>query len=99
MQQRIYIDTSVIGGCEDEEFSDVTLQLWSKFLTGEYMLVISDLTLQEIEGAPVSVRKHLEDIPDDYQLQVELDAEVRELADAYLTRGVVGPGSLAERFT
>ena len=49
---RIYVDTSVIGGCEDEEFSAVTLQLWSSFLSGENIIVISDLTLQEIEGAP-----------------------------------------------
>ena len=93
---RIYVDTSVIGGCEDEEFSTVTLRLWDKFLAGEYVIVISDLTLQEIEGAPVNVREHLKDIPANHQLQVELNAEARELADAYITRGVVGPGSFAD---
>ena len=59
----IYVDTSVIGGCEDEEFSAASLTLWSRFRSGEFMLVISDLTIQEIADAPASVRRHLENIP------------------------------------
>jgi hypothetical protein len=27
---QIYVDTSVVGGCEDEEFSAVSLRLWSR---------------------------------------------------------------------
>ncbi|MHC4355631.1 MAG: type II toxin-antitoxin system VapC family toxin [Planctomycetota bacterium] len=92
----IYVDTSVIGGCEDEEFADVTRQLWSRFRTGECVMIISDLTMQEIQGAPAGVRKHLEDIPSDYQMQIRLSSEARELADAYVAHGVVGPGSLAD---
>lgn len=92
----IYADTSVIGGCEDEEFSAVTRRLWSKFRTGECVLVISDLTLLEIEGAPQGVRGHLEGIPAGHQIQIRLSAEAKELADAYVAHGVVGPGSLAD---
>lgn len=92
----IYVDTSVIGGCEDEEFSVASRALWSKFLTGEHVLIISDLTLQEVEAAPPEVRRHLEEVPSAYQIQVELDEEARELADAYVAHGVVGPGSLAD---
>ena len=92
----IYVDTSVIGGCEDEEFSGVSLRLWSKFRSGTFMLVVSDLTLQELAEAPANVRRHLEDISTAYQIQVCLTEEARELADAYLARGIVGPGSLAD---
>ncbi len=92
----VYVDTSVIGGCEDEEFSTVTRQLWSRFRAGECVMVISDLTMQEIEGAPQGVRKHLEDIPAGSQIQVRLSGESKELADAYVAHGVVGPGSLAD---
>lgn len=92
----IYVDTSVIGGCEDEEFSAVSRHLWSKFRVGEYILVISDLTIQEIEAAPADVRRHLEDIPAGHQIQVGLSTEAEELADAYVAHGVVGPGSLAD---
>jgi hypothetical protein len=92
----IYVDTSVIGGCEDEEFSGVSRRLWAKFQRGECLLVISDLTMQEIEGAPVSVRRHLEDIPTAHRIRVCLSTEAKELADAYVAHGVVGPGSLAD---
>jgi len=74
---RIYVDTSVIGGCEDEEFSVASRRLWSKFATGEHILIISELTLQEIEAAPPAVREHLEEVPAAHQVQVELDAELR----------------------
>ncbi len=93
---QVYVDTSVIGGCEDEEFSDATRRLWSMFRSGECIMVVSDLTLQEIEGAPAGVRKHLENIPTDFQIQVSITGEARELADAYIAHGVVGPGSLAD---
>jgi hypothetical protein len=93
---RIYVDTSVIGGCEDEEFSGPSRQLWSKFKAGECVLVLSDLTLQEIGDAPPPVRRRLEEIPIAHQIMVSLDSEAKELAEAYLTHGVVGPGSLAD---
>lgn len=92
----IYVDTSVIGGCEDDEFSEPSLSLWSRFHSGEFMLVISDLTMQEIAGAPTSVRRHLEDIPEAHQIRVRLTEEATELAKAYLAHGVIGPGSLAD---
>ncbi len=93
---RIYVDTSVIGGCEDAEFSDASQRLWSKFLTGEYVLVISDLTLQEIEAAPANVRQYVEEVPPAQLVQVALGADAEELAQAYIAHGVVGPGSLAD---
>ncbi len=92
----IYVDTSVIGGCEDDEFSDVSLSLWSRFKSGAFTLVISNLTIQELAGAPASVRRRLEEIPEAHQIQVCLTEEVKNLADAYLADGVVGPGSLAD---
>ncbi|MBN1510225.1 MAG: hypothetical protein JW955_25480 [Sedimentisphaerales bacterium] len=92
----IYVDTSVIGGCEDEEFAVVTRRLRCKFCTGEYIPVISDLTLQEIQGAPTKVRRHLEEIAGVRQVLVRLGPEAKELADAYVAHGVVGPGSLAD---
>ena len=59
MKQRIYIDTSVIGGCEDEEFSEWSIQLFREFQQGLKIAVISDLTRREIEGAPESVKEIL----------------------------------------
>ncbi len=97
-RQHIYVDTSVIGGCEDEEFSEDTLKLWDMFTKGEYMLLISELTLQELEGAPQSVRRRLTEIPIEHQMRVPLDNEARTLAKAYLDHGIVGPSSWADAF-
>jgi hypothetical protein len=56
-KQRIYVDTSVIGGCFDQEF-----ELWSNgliddFRKGKFRLVLSDVTTAEIEGAPDPVKE------------------------------------------
>lgn len=92
----IYIDTSVIGGCEDEEFSAATLRLWDQFKEGVHIQVLSDLTLKELEGAPEGVRARLAQIPDRFQRFVQVGPEVEALAQAYLGHGIVGPGSRAD---
>jgi len=47
-------------------------------------------------GAPEAVRQRLAEIPDKNQLVVEDTDDAFELADAYLSRGIVGPGSRAD---
>ncbi len=64
MKQRIYIDTSVVGGCEDEEFSMWSIQLFEEFRQGLRIAIISDLTRRELEGAPEAVKKVLLSLPD-----------------------------------
>lgn len=95
-QLSVYADTSVIGGCEDEEFSEDTLKLWKMFKKGEYLLVVSDLTLQEIAGAPDSVRRRLIELPLEHQIRAPFSMEARALAEAYLAHGIVGPGAWAD---
>jgi len=63
MRSRVYVDTSVFGGCEDVEFLDHSRSLVSAMAAGEYVMVISEVTLFELEKAPVPVRAHLERIP------------------------------------
>lgn len=92
----IYVDTSVIGGCEDEEFSTITRRLWTKFEKGKCILAISDLTLQEIKAAPKNVRANLDSIPNSHLLRIPFSEEAKMLAEAYLAHGIAGPGSLAD---
>jgi hypothetical protein len=47
----VYADTSVIGGCFDEEFNVWSNALIKEFISGIKRIVISDLTLQELELA------------------------------------------------
>ena len=92
----IYVDASVIGGCEDIEFSRDSLALWNEFIEGRHVMLVSAHTFREIQGAPEAVRQRLAEIPDKNQLVVEDTDDAFELADAYLSRGIVGPGSRAD---
>ncbi len=40
MKQRIYIDTSVVGGLFDEEFKDATQRLFKRLTDNEVKFVI-----------------------------------------------------------
>ncbi len=92
----IYTDASVIGGCEDQEFAEGSNALWLEFISGRHTLVLSSHTLRELEGAPDSVWRHLDRIPIENQFVLEDSPEASLLANAYLDRGVVGPGSHAD---
>lgn len=92
----IYADASVIGGCEDPEFAENSRSLLQQFIDGRYLLVLSTHTLRELRGAPEEVRKNLLDVPEEFQVILEDSPEAAKLADAYLKRGVLGPGSRAD---
>ena len=90
MKPRIYIDTSVIGGCEDEEFSRWSIQLFEEFRQGLKTAVISNLTRQELEGAPEKVKQILLSLPDINMENVILTEISECLAQNYIDDGVVG---------
>jgi hypothetical protein len=89
MIQRIYVDTSVIGGCFDEEFSYGSNILIDEFKSGAKICVFSDLTLDELENAPLSVRSILDRIPDEYKEFIILDDEAKHLSQLYLDEKAV----------
>jgi hypothetical protein len=60
---KIYLDTSVIGGCFDAEFSKWSNLLFEDIIKGNFISYISFLTLDELRFAPEKVRKNLETIP------------------------------------
>lgn len=84
MKQRVYIDTSVIGGCFDEEFEKWSNELLAEITSGQKIAVISDLTYREIELAPKNVQDKIFSIPDDFIEEVMTDNEVLELANQYI---------------
>ena len=53
---RLYADTSVFGGCSDEEFAEPSRRLFDLIPTGTFQLIVSDTTLLELQGAPGDVR-------------------------------------------
>lgn len=91
MRARTYVDTSVIGGCEDEEWRDHSNRLMDAFARGERVMVISDVTLDELSIAPAQVRTHLSRVPAANLEALTLGTEAIELAEAYISTGVVVP--------
>ncbi len=92
----IYADVSVIGGCEDAQFAEYSRALWSGFVEGHHLLVLSLHTLRELEGAPEAVRDRIPEVPDDHVIVLADSEEAQELAEAYLKRGIVGPGARSD---
>ena len=96
MKPRMFIDTSVIGGCCDEEFDVVSRLLFAEFGSGRAIAVVSSLTLKELELAPDKVKRVLDELPDSVLEYIDLDDDSAQLADEYVADGVVGQGSLID---
>ena len=93
---RVYIDTSVVGGCLDEEFKEASVQLFDEFAKGMKTLVISDVLLFELEGAPKDVKNILKKVPYENIEYVPLNEESITLANAYIAEGAVAEKSLSD---
>ena len=90
MKPRIYIDTSVIGGCFDDEFSKWSKKLIEQILSGEITALISDVTIDEISDAPENVQSVLKQILDSKNRELlTAGDESKELADGYIVEGAV----------
>ena len=86
---RVYLDTSVVGGCFDDEFREDSLQLMSNIRLGIYTGLISNVTIEELEGAPDNVRNVLKQFDDEQLVYLPESEAVEALARAYLEAGVV----------
>lgn len=80
----------------DEEFSAYSAQLFDRFRRGLDVLVLSDLTLAELEGAPPQVREVLQGVPTEALEEITFNAEASDLAEEYLATGVIGAAHLED---
>jgi len=90
---RIYVDTSVIGGCLDKEFEVESNTLIGMARRGEVVLIVSYLLLDELDAAPEPVRAILETLPSESIELLERSQEAEALRDYYLEYGVLGAAS------
>jgi predicted nucleic acid-binding protein len=58
MKQRIYIDTSVIGGYFDEEFESASRHLFDRIANKDFDVYFSEVNETELSLAP----KHIQDL-------------------------------------
>jgi hypothetical protein len=96
MIQRIYIDTSVVGGYFDEEYKEATSMLFQRLENREVRFVVSDLLDLELINAPTHVKELLFKYPPDFFERVELTDEAVKLADTYIEGKVVGRASVED---
>ena len=93
--QRVYVDTSVLGGCFDSEFAEWSNALVTDFRHGRFTPLLSEVTAAEVASAPGNVQRTYTDLLSlpghEY---IVLTAEGVELADTYR-----GHGILPDRFT
>ena len=96
MIPRVYIDTSVIGGCIDDEFAIWSNSLFDEFRNGVKIAIVSDLTRRELEAAPSNVKKILSTISGAHIESVFLSGEAESLALNYLKNKVVSSKHLVD---
>jgi predicted nucleic acid-binding protein len=87
----LHLDTSVIGGCFDDEWEEATLELFRQAGLGLYHLATSVVATREVLGAPAEVRQQFASTFTDSAQIHELTAEAESLAQAYLAASVVTP--------
>ena len=93
MRQRIYIDTSVIGGYFDAEFEAATRQLFKRIADKEFEVYLSEVNKVELTDAPAHVRAIEDLIPADCYHYIEVTDEVKALALLYIEEKALGKAS------
>jgi hypothetical protein len=93
---RAYVDTSVFGGMDDEEFSVASRRFFDRIHDGEFVVLFSQLTVDELEGAPSQIQQVLKQLPADNVVFVPTGPEAIALAQAYMDANILGKSSLAD---
>ena len=90
MVQRVYVDTSVIGGYFDEDLEFYTKLFFEKVDSGRYKILLSDILSSELKNAPERVLRFYQSLPKAQIEFVDQTYDSIQLAEEYLNAGVVG---------
>ena len=96
MKQRIYIDTSVFGGYYDIEFETCTVPLFERIYKGEFVVLLSAVTQDELENAPEKVQELVKSLKKEFTEFVDTSDEAVDLAAEYINEKVVGQTSYTD---
>ena len=86
---KFYVDTSVWGGVDDKEFSEWTIPFFEQVRQGKFTIVLSDVTIGELEKAPELIKELPTTIPPDFLELVSITDEQLELANKYVQEGAL----------
>ena len=89
--QRVYVDTSVIGGCFDSEFEIWSNRLMQDFEQGRLKPILSDVVAAEIYEGFQQIQKQYEKLLACNPEMLSVTSEVVDLADAYQKQGILTP--------
>lgn len=95
-RQRVYTDTSVIGGCFDTEFATWSNALIEDFRLRRLHAVLSDVVALEVIRAPTSVRERYAELLTYGAEVLATSPESVGLAAHYQARGVLAPKYAAD---
>lgn len=88
-KQRIYIDTSVIGGCFDEEFAEWSNLLFAEFVEGNKIAIISDILIDELSKASDIIKNKIKEIPQEYLEIQKKNDDIIFLANSYIQNNAI----------
>lgn len=98
MKQRVYIDTSVIGGYFDHEFEKATKWFFNRIQNKDFYVYFSEVNEAELALAPKHIRDLKKLIPDECYYFVELNQEAKNLAETYIEEKALGKASLNDAY-
>ena len=87
---RIYVDTSVIGGCFDPEFKIWSEALIEDFRQSRYIPVLSNVTAAEIEPSPSGVRELYQELLFLPAEEVSVTDDAVSLVESYVAHSILG---------
>ncbi len=88
---KFYVDTSVWGGYYDKAFAEWTIPFVEQARQGKFTIVLSDVTIGELQEALENVRDLPETIPTSNIELVNITQEQLDLADKYVIEGALTP--------
>lgn len=86
---KVYVDTSVVGGCFDEGIMEDSNAFFEEARKGTISLVESKLVVDELEDARQEVKNVLESVLLDPPDSAFTESDVQKLAREYIDRGAL----------
>ena len=90
------MDTSVFGGYFDKEFEEYTKPLFERIFQGEFTILYSTVTQDELENAPEKVKQIVQKIKSEHTEFIIETEDAVDLALDYISEKVVGKTSYAD---
>ena len=89
--QRVYLDTSALGGCFDPEFAEWSNGLMQDFRNRLFKPLLSQVTATELQDAPEKVQAVYAELLTLGAEIIEATESALELADAYQEHRILTP--------